>query len=155
MADWDDLRVFLSVYRNGSVRAAAEQLQVNHATVSRRIRALESRLNVRLFEKLPSGYVATPAAEEILDQAEIMETGAKTIERRVFARDDALNGPLRLTLPPVLATDLLMPDLAAFSRQHPGIELEIITSYDRMCCCLHNYTQKRVFVLYLKWDTEM
>ena len=47
MIDWDDVRYFLAVARGGSVRAAAERLGVNHATVLRRIAQLEERLGRR------------------------------------------------------------------------------------------------------------
>ncbi|MEY9419671.1 DNA-binding transcriptional MocR family regulator [Bradyrhizobium japonicum] len=65
MIDWDDVRYFLAVARGGSVRAAAERLGVNHATVLRRIAQLEERLGVQMFEKLPSGYRLTGAGEEV------------------------------------------------------------------------------------------
>ena len=67
MIDWDDVRYFLAVARGGSVRAAAERLGVNHATVLRRIAQLEQRLGVLLFEKLPSGYRLTAAGEEVVE----------------------------------------------------------------------------------------
>ena len=51
----------------GSVRAAAKRLGVNHATVLRRIAQLEERLGAQMFEKLPSGYRLTAAGEEVLD----------------------------------------------------------------------------------------
>lgn len=130
--NWDDVRFFLAVFRNGSIRAAAASLEVTHATVSRRIAGLEARLGVRLFEKLPSGYVATPASEEILELAEQIEEQVNAIERCVYGRDTGLAGKLRITLPAVLATDIIMPDLARFARTHPGIELEIITSYETL-----------------------
>jgi DNA-binding transcriptional LysR family regulator len=44
MIDWDDVRYFLAVAHVGSVRAAAERLQINHSTVLRRIAQLEERL---------------------------------------------------------------------------------------------------------------
>lgn len=132
MMDWDDLRFFLAVARSGSIRAAATVLAVNHATVSRRISGLEQRLGVRLFEKLPTGYVVTPASEEIFELAEQMEAQANAIERRIYGRDAGLTGKLRVTLPQVLATDLIMPDLVSFTRLHPGIELELITSYETL-----------------------
>lgn len=47
MMDWDDIRYFLAVAREGSVRAAAERLEVNHSTVLRRIAQLEEREAVR------------------------------------------------------------------------------------------------------------
>jgi DNA-binding transcriptional LysR family regulator len=51
MIDWDDVRYFLAVARGGSVRAAAERLRVNHATVLRRIAQLEERLRTQMFER--------------------------------------------------------------------------------------------------------
>lgn len=132
MLDWDNVRFFLCVARASSIRAAAGVLGVNHATVSRRVGALEQRLGVRLFEKLPSGYQITSAGEEILAIAERMEDDALSLERRVFGRDAALTGPLRVTLPQVLATHLLMPDLARFADSYPGIALELVTSYEAL-----------------------
>lgn len=132
MTNWDDVRFFLAVARNGSIRAAAAALDVNHATVSRRVAAMEKDLGVRLFEKLPTGYVITPASEEILELAERMEEQVNTLERRVYGRDAGLTGKLRVTLPQALATHLIMPDLVRFARVNPGIELEIITSYETL-----------------------
>ena len=86
MIDWDDVRFFLAVARGGSVRAAAERLGVNHATVLRRIAQLEERLGVRMFDKLPSGYRLTAAGEEVLEFADQMEASSHQLETRVFGR---------------------------------------------------------------------
>jgi DNA-binding transcriptional LysR family regulator len=128
MIDWDDVRYFLAVARGGSVRAAAEHLRVNHTTVLRRIGQLEERLGAHMFEKLPSGYRLTEAAEEILEFADQMEASSHRLESRVFGRDQSVRGPLRVTLAPPLATHLLMPDFADFAQLHPGIEIEILSS---------------------------
>ena len=128
MIDWDDVRYFLAVARGGSVRAAAERLGVNHTTVLRRIAQLEERLGVHMFEKLPSGYRLTAAGEEVLELANQMEASSHLLETRVFGRDQSARGLLRVTLPPFLATHLLMPDLADFARLHPDIEMEILSS---------------------------
>ena len=128
MMDWDDVRYFLAVARGGSVRAAAEGLGVNHSTVLRRIAQLEERLGARMFEKLPSGYRLTAAGEEILEFADQMEASSNRLETRVFGRDQSVRGLLRMTLAPILATHLLMPDFADFARLHPDIELEILSS---------------------------
>jgi len=130
MDNWDDIRFFLAVARSGSVRAAAFALGVNHSTVLRRVSQLEAQLSARLFEKLPSGYALTPAGEEILELAADMENASSKLQTQVFARDQSLSGTLRVAMPPSLATDLLMPDLAEFAKQHPAIELQIISSYD-------------------------
>src|SRR3954451_23774882 len=128
MIDWDDIRYFLATARVGSVRAAAGRLGVNHATVLRRIAQLEERLGAQMFEKLPSGYRLTAAGEEVLELAEQMEASSHQLETRVFGRDRSVRGLLRVTLPPFLATHVLMPDLADFARVYPDIEMEIVST---------------------------
>ena len=128
MIDWDDVRYFLAVARGGSVRAAAERLKVNHATVLRRIAQLEARLGAQVFERLPTGTRPTAAGEEVLEFATEMEASANQLETRVFGRDQSLQGRLRVTVAPTLATNLLMPDFAAFARLHPAVEMEILSA---------------------------
>ena len=101
---------------------------VNHSTVLRRIAQLEERLGAQMFEKLPSGYRLTAAGEEVLEFANQMEASSHQLETRVFGRDQSVRGLLRVTLPPFLATHLLMPDFADFARLHPDIEMEILSS---------------------------
>jgi DNA-binding transcriptional LysR family regulator len=128
MNNWDDIRYFLAVIRSGSVRAAADALGVNHATVIRRIVQLEKVLGSKVFDKLPSGYRLTPAGAEIVDLAEQMEAKSDELKSRIFGRDQGLRGKLRVTLAPSLASGLLMPDFATFSATHSEIELEVIAS---------------------------
>src|SRR3546814_7852269 len=111
MIDWDDVRYFLAIARGGSVRSAAGHLGVNHSTVLRRVARLEERLGVQMFEKLPSGYRLTAAGEEVLELAAQMETSSLQLETRVFGRDQSVRGLLRVTLTPLLAPHLLMPDI--------------------------------------------
>ena len=57
--DWSHLEYFLAVARAGSLSGAAKRLQVNHTTVARRLDKLEQQLQVRLFDRLGSGYRLT------------------------------------------------------------------------------------------------
>jgi DNA-binding transcriptional LysR family regulator len=147
MIDWDDVRFFLAVARGGSVRAAAERLGVNHATVLRRIAQLEERLGVHMFEKLPSGYRLTAAGEEVLEFADQMEASSHQLETRVFGRDQSVRGLLRVTLAPPLATHLLMPDFADFARLHPDIEMEIL-SYGELANLTNREADVAIRVVY-------
>jgi molybdenum-dependent DNA-binding transcriptional regulator ModE len=147
MIDWDDVRYFLAVARGGSVRAAAERLGVNHATVLRRIAQLEERLGVHMFEKLPSGYRLTGAGEEVLEFADQMEASSHLLETRVFGRDQSVRGLLRVTLAPPLATHLLMPDFADFARLHPDIEMAIL-SYGELANLTNREADVAIRVVY-------
>src|SRR3546814_7445674 len=81
-----------------------------------------------MFEKLPSGYRLTAAGEEVRELATQMETSSLQLETSVFGRDQSVRGLLRVTLTTLLATHLLMPDLTAFARLHPDIEMDILSS---------------------------
>lgn len=126
MSDWDDLRFFLAVAREGSIRAAARVLAVNHSTVSRRIDSLEASLGVRLFYRLPSGYAPTPDGEAILSGSHRIDEEFAAIERSVAGRDRRLSGTVRIATDISFATRVLMPHCAEFSLAHPEIELQII-----------------------------
>lgn len=129
MTNWDDRRFFLAVAREVSIRKAANTLGVSRSTVLRRIAALEDELGVRLFERLPNGYFTTSAGEEMLRSARRIEEEATATDRRLAGRDTRLSGKIRVTLPGVLATHLLMPDIVAFGHAHPDIKLEVTTAY--------------------------
>ncbi|WP_102957697.1 LysR family transcriptional regulator [Mangrovicella endophytica] len=128
MDHWDEIRMFLAVAEGGTVRAAADMLAVNHATIIRGIGRLEEKLSTKLFDKLPSGYKLTDAGADIVELAGQMSSASAQIEAKIFGRDQSISGPLRLTLPVSFATDLLMPTLADFSAAYPNIALEIIGS---------------------------
>ena len=120
--------MFLAVAEGGTVRAAADALGVNHATIIRGVGRLENKLNSKLFEKKATGYRLTDAGVDIVELTRQMATASSQIEARVFGRDQRVSGPLRFTLPISLATDLLMPTLAGFMHAYPDIALEIIAS---------------------------
>src|SRR5579859_6499825 len=77
MFDWNDLRYFLAVAREGSTLAAGRLLRKSQTTVARRISALEAALGLPLFQKRQAGYVVTPAGEQLLPLAERVELEAQ------------------------------------------------------------------------------
>lgn len=128
--NWDDARIFLALVRAGSVRAAASKSGVSHSTVARRVDALEVRLGVRLFDRLPSGYALTAAGEDFVTVAENIENQLDGVQRRLVGQDRRLAGVVRLTMADVVATHLLMPDLKRFGDMYPRTEFEIVLSYE-------------------------
>ncbi|MFV1985602.1 MAG: LysR family transcriptional regulator, partial [Thiohalomonadales bacterium] len=127
--DWDDIRFFLAVARKNSIRGGSATLGVNHSTVSRRINSFEQKLDVRLFDRLPTGYILTPAGEDMLSSAERIEEEVNALDRKVLGRDAELNGQIRVTMPAPIV-NLITPDLVAFTKIYPGIELELLVSYE-------------------------
>lgn len=124
MTDWDDIRLFLELAREGSLSAAARRLKVDHSTVARRIAVLEKRLDLRLFDRLARGYVLTEEGETLLSAAERMETEALALQRQASGRP-TLQGNVRISTSPMLASLFLAPRLAAFRRSHPDIRVAL------------------------------
>lgn len=129
MLDWDDYRIFLTVARTPSVRAAANDLEVSHSTVLRRLDRLEDKLGARLFERRNVGFRLTPAGEDVLQGVHDIEESVQSIDRSVTGRDSALEGLVKLTMPDVFAHRALFPDLKQFNRQFPNIQLDVDLSY--------------------------
>lgn len=123
---WDDLRIFLAAFREGSCAAAGARLGVNQSTISRRISALESALGVRLFDRTPDGLVPTAAAEEIVPRAELFEATAAELVDAVEGLDTSLDGVVRIASPYLIASELLAPSLPAFLAERPGLRVELI-----------------------------
>ena len=123
--DWNDLRVFLAVFRAGSLRGAARRLQLNHATVNRRLRALEAGFGARLFDRSRDGFVPTQAGDDLLAHAERVEDELAQAQQNIEGRDGALSGELKVSLPYAILRGFLAPDLCRFSKCHPGITLDL------------------------------
>lgn len=130
--DWDDLKILLALSRRGSARAAAQLLGISNSTITRRLDDLERSLGTRLFDRTPEGYRMTQSAENLLPMAEQVEDRVLAMERQLSGVDQQLQGLIRLTLPPANGFNALMPRLAQFASDYPGIDLEVTSSADAL-----------------------
>ncbi|WP_159728701.1 LysR family transcriptional regulator [Methylosinus sp. Ce-a6] len=126
--DWEDLRFFLVLSRCGSLSAAARELDVDHATVGRRIAALEATLGLRLIDRLPRSRPLTEDGAAIAAAAERMEALAEDVLRRSRGAALTLSGAVRVSLPPVLATLCVAPRIGTLRRRHPQLKLVLLAS---------------------------
>ncbi len=126
--DWDDMRIFLALCRDGSLAAAGKSLGVNHTTVARRIRALEKNIGTRLFDKSNDGFAMTQSAENMYSHALKMEENAHAIDRDVFGQDAELRGSLKLTVSHDFASNVIVPKLQEFRVTYPCIDLDVLTT---------------------------
>ncbi|WP_322094740.1 LysR family transcriptional regulator [Paraburkholderia bannensis] len=132
MFDWENLRFFVAVAQTGSLSAAARQLKVDHATVGRRLSALEADLEVRLVDRLPRACQLTASGRQIVELAQRMEAEAFAIERLARAVQSPMHGKVTISVPPVLASNFFATTLGAFSQRHPGIQLAIASEAQRV-----------------------
>lgn len=123
--DWEDLRIALAVHRAGTLTGAAKTLEVDQATVSRKVKKLEESIGVRVFDKLSRGYSLTVDGRDVIQAAERMEAEALALGLRVTGRDEELAGVLRIATFDLLA-DWCCGILRDFAHRYPDIELELV-----------------------------
>ena len=122
--DWDDIRYLLALVRQGSVRAAATQLQVNHTTVSRRIRRMEERLGSRMVQKTLGGYQLTSSGEAMLVAGERIEHDLASVLKQVEGADQAVSGRVSITLTDILLK-LARTVITELLDTYPGLVIEL------------------------------
>src|SRR5215813_11890106 len=126
--DWNDLRVFLTLAREGSLTAAARRLEVSHPTVARRIKVLEDSFGARLFDRLPDKFVLTAAGEGLMEDATAMERAAESLHRRSASLGDAMHGTVRLSAGEAM-TGFIASHLPRLRHQLQCIEIELTASH--------------------------
>lgn len=124
--NWDDVRVFLAVVRNGQLLGAARALGINHATAARRIDALEAALATKLLVRRTNGTSLSAEGEKFLPFAERMESEMLGAQEAVAARDLALSGTVRIGAPDGFGVGYLAPRLGALAEKRPGLRLELV-----------------------------
>lgn len=124
--NWDDVRIFLAVARAGQILGAARRLGINHATVSRRVAALEADLKVRLFRRLTTGSELTPAGARFLEVAERMEAEMIAARADLAADGDEVSGTVRIGAPDGFGVAYLAPRLGALTSQYRDLSVQLV-----------------------------
>ncbi len=127
--NWNDLNTFLAVARIKSLRGAARFLNVNHATVKRRLDMLEAALETRLFDRTPDGFLLSQAGETLMVTAEAMEEQLVSTSRRISGRDGEPFGTVRVSMPPAMLRSFVASEIAEFVKQNPAIEIDVKASH--------------------------
>jgi DNA-binding transcriptional LysR family regulator len=127
MFEWDDLKCFLAVAREGSTIAAGKALRISQSTVQRRLSELERRIGRKLVRRTAAGYRLTDFGEEMRPYAERVEATVGEFERHVTEVGRNRGGVIRMTCPePVVPR--LRPLIERFHALHPKLRVELVTS---------------------------
>lgn len=120
------LRAFDVAARTLNLSAAAEEMNVTHAAVSRQVKQLEERLGVKLFERLPRGLRLTAHG------ALLAEGTREAFDRLANALEDvsvpAVRRKLTISTFASLSARWLMPRVQSFAERFPNVDLQVLTS---------------------------
>lgn len=124
--NWNDLKYFLAVVREGNPARAAKILSVDHSTVRRRITAIEEALSAKLFIPDDPNYGLTPQGDHFLRTAETVESVIVESSDRLTGADNFLSGTVRIGAPDGFGSGYLAQRLIELSKLHPKLKFELI-----------------------------
>ncbi|WP_406437374.1 LysR family transcriptional regulator [Streptomyces sp. NBC_01613] len=125
----DDLRYLLALSRTGRLVTAADALGVDHTTVSRRIAALEKSVGLRLIERGRDGWTLTEIGRAVSEYARAIDEAVDRVADTVAGQDaPSLHGTVRVSAPDGFGTAVATPALVRVRRQHPQLQVELITA---------------------------
>jgi DNA-binding transcriptional LysR family regulator len=120
------LRAFEAAARHLSFTRAAEELRVTQAAVSHQVKALEQRLGIALFRRLPRSLILTDEGQALLPELrDAFDRLARAIDR---VGERTARGRLTVSLLTTFALSWLIPRLPRFNQLHPAIDVCFITS---------------------------
>ncbi|WP_285019150.1 LysR family transcriptional regulator [Novosphingobium sp. fls2-241-R2A-195] len=124
----DDISVFLAVCEAGSFAAASARLGVTASAVAKAVARLEGRLKTRLFHRTTRRLA--PTAEAIIYREACQEARDRIerVEAELASFSAEPSGIVRLSLPPLLGTQVIAPALYALCHQWHHLRFDISTS---------------------------
>ncbi|GJD80900.1 HTH-type transcriptional regulator HdfR [Methylobacterium gregans] len=124
--NWDHLQIFLAVARHGQMLEAGRRLGLNHATVARRLEALEVALGTVLFHRRPNGSALTEAGERLVPVAERIEAEVLGVTARMRAQEAEPSGTVRIGAPDGLGNLFLARELGLFAGRYANLVVELV-----------------------------
>lgn len=125
--DWGAMESFLAIARAGRLTVAAQRLGIDHTTLSRRIKELETTLETRLFDRSVSGYRLTAQGDRFLDSAQRVEAIAMQVVQDIAGASSKIAGSVRIGAPDGFGTSYLAPRLVELAAPHPDLSVELLT----------------------------
>lgn len=120
------LRVLEAIHETGSVTAAARRLSVSHSAVSHQVKQLEAWVGRPLFLRRGRTLSLAPAGESL---AGVVNEAFDSIRHELDRLPVRGAQTVTVSALPVVATRLLLPEVAAFGAAHPEIALHLALSH--------------------------
>ena len=141
------LRYVDEVARTGSIRKAAEQLNVTASAVNRRIMDLEEELGAQLFERRPRGVRLTAAGEVFVHYLREQDGGVERMKSQIEDLRGLRRGTVRIACSQALALDFLPRQIAEFRMRHPMVSFGVrVLDHEQAMNALADYEVDLVMV---------
>lgn len=126
--DWSQAQAFLATAETGSFSGAAARLGLSQPTVGRHVAALESDLDLLLFDRLGKSLAITDNGLALVEHVKAMQDAANQLSLSALGQDKTIAGPVSITANDAFCAYILPPIIERIRPAYPEIQIEIISS---------------------------
>ena len=123
--NFNNLKVFETVYKEKSMTAAARRLHLTQSGVSQHILSLEEDLGLRLFDRINKKIIPTEAGKRLFQTSRPALLEIENAISELHNERGKISGTVSIGLPIDFGTHVIIPKLAMMGQIHPGLRFEV------------------------------